>query len=361
MRVRIVGYIMKIVVIAGGLSPERDVSLSSGSLIANALIDAGYKVCLVDLYIGVETENFDELFVDLNSEKRYKYAVPEHEPDLNKLKKEVNNGKSLIGKNVIEICKYADLAFLGLHGDIGENGKLQAVFDSFGILYTGTGYIGSLLAMDKDIAKMFMLQNNIRTPEWKMIDSAGGDVAGQARDDGAQFLPCVIKPCSCGSSIGVSIVRNNEEYIAALEYAKKYEEKIMIEKMIEGREFSVGILDNKTLPVIEIIPNEGFFDYKHKYQPGITLEITPADISSELADKMSDIALQVHKILQLGSYSRIDFLVDNNDNIFCLEANTLPGMTPGSLLPKEASAAGISYGELCDKIVKMALKEADYE
>ncbi|MCL1859398.1 MAG: D-alanine--D-alanine ligase [Oscillospiraceae bacterium] len=352
---------MKIVVIAGGLSPERDVSLSSGSLIANALIDVGYKVCLIDLYAGVETKNFDEIFFDLKSGKRYSYAVPQHEPDLEQLKKEVDNKGSLIGKNVIELCKNADLAFLALHGDIGENGKLQAVFDVYGILYTGTGYIGSLIAMDKDLAKKLMIQNNILTPEWEIINitQTPAGVAGTPFQKGAVDFPCVIKPCSCGSSVGVSIVKNKEEYIAALEYAKKYEEKILIEKMIEGREFSVGILDNKALPAIEIIPNEDFYDYKHKYQPGITKEVCPAELCDKIACKMQDIALKVHKILRLGSYSRIDFMVDKNNNIYCLEANTLPGMTPTSLLPQEANAAGISYNGLCDKIVKMA--GSDYE
>ena len=150
---------MKIVVLAGGLSPERDVSLSSGSLIANALIESGHSVCLLDLYKGV---NANSLFFDLESDKRYSYAVPQHEPDLRQLM--AVHGNSLIGANVIELCKTADLVFLALHGDIGENGKLQAVFDVYGIKYTGTGYTGSLLAMDKDISKQLMIKNNILTP-----------------------------------------------------------------------------------------------------------------------------------------------------------------------------------------------------
>ena len=348
---------MKIVVIAGGLSPERDVSLSSGSLIANALIDVGYEVCLADLYVGIEREtqnlSFEEMFFDSCSGKRFSYSVPRHEPDLEQLKREVNNGDSLIGKNIIELCRYADLVFLALHGDIGENGKLQAIFDAYGILYTGTGYIGSLLAMDKDLAKEIMAQNNIKTPEWEIID-VGNDPCVVPID-----FPCVIKPCSCGSSVGVSIVKNTGEYIAALEYAKKYEKKILVEKMIEGREFSVGVLDNMALPLIEIIPNEGFYDYEHKYQPGVTKEICPAELCEEIAGKMQNIALKVHNILRLGSYSRIDFILDKNNDIFCLEANTLPGMTPTSLLPQEANAAGITYNKLCDKIVKLA--RFDYE
>jgi len=341
---------MKIAVIAGGLNHERDVSLSSGALIANALIDVGYRVCLVDLYIGVKAECFDALFIDLSSrEERYDYHVPEHEPDLDKLKKELGNGECLIGENVIELCKSADLVFLALHGDIGENGKFQAVLDSFGVKYTGTGYIGSLLAMDKDLSKLLMVQNGIPTPAWKLVRSG---VAPSCEID----LPCVIKPCSGGSSVGTSIVRSEEEFIQAIKYAEKYEDTIMIEKMIEGREFSVGILDGRALPAIEIIPHEGFFDYKNKYQAGLTQEICPAEISEEVAMEMGRLALKVHEILRLGSYSRIDFMMDSKNNIFCLEANTLPGMTPTSLLPQEAMAAGVSYEELCERVVRIALR-----
>lgn len=334
---------MNIAVVAGGLSPERDVSLSSGAEIANALAGAGYDVCLIDLYTGEKQKKTND---------RYAYAVPPREPDLEKIKRESNNQNSLIGKNVIELCRGADLAFLALHGGIGENGKLQAVFDSFGIAYTGTGYVGSLLAMDKDLSKTLMVSDRILTPDWKITE--GG--ARECENIGMEF-PLVIKPCSCGSSVGVSIAKNKEEYIEALKYAKKYEEKIMAEKMIAGREFSVGILDDKALPVIEIIPDGNFFDYEHKYQPGITAEICPAGIPGDIADGMQKTALRVHKILQLGSYSRIDFILGEDGGIYCLEANTLPGMTKASLLPKEAAAAGISYEKLCDKIAKMALGE----
>ena len=330
---------MKIIVVAGGLCPERDVSLASGAQIANALTESGYEVCLIDLYTG------DKL---VKSKGGYTYVIPPYEPDLEHIKIESNNKNSLIGKNVIELCQNADLAFLALHGDIGENGKLQAIFDSYGITYTGTGYIGSLLAMDKDLAKTLMIQNQILTPKWKITEDESEDI-------GMEF-PCVIKPCSCGSSVGGSIAKNAAEYAAALKHAKKYEEKIMVEQMIAGREFSVGILDNAALPAIEIIPDGEFFDYEHKYQPKITKEICPAELCESLEKEMQSIALRVHKMLRLGSYSRIDFILDPNDDIYCLEANTLPGMTQMSLLPKEAAAAGISYNALCDKIAKMTVE-----
>jgi D-alanine-D-alanine ligase len=342
---------MRIVVLAGGLSPERDVSLSSGSLIANALIENGHEVLLLDLYLGIQTHISNSLFLNRYSKKRYSYIVPPEEPDLQKLKSESANGESLIGKNVIEICKASDIVFIALHGSIGENGQLQAALDSFGIRYTGTGYIGSLLAMDKDISKKLMVTNQIKTPDWKIYNIKQPDTC----DFTDVTYPCVVKPCSCGSSVGVTIVETPSELQQALEYARVYEEVILIENRIVGREFSVGIFNGTALPVIEIIPKTGFYDYKHKYQSGITEEVCPARINNEVTQKIQAAALSVHKALRLGFYSRIDFILDSNKELYCLEANTLPGMTPTSLLPQEAKAAGISYNELCEQIA-MSIK-----
>jgi len=341
---------MRVVVLAGGFSPERDVSLSSGALIANALIENGHDVLLLDLYLG-QPDISKAKFINNSSDVRYGYQVPSTEPDLELLKKESGNGSSLIGKNVIELCKAADAVFIALHGAIGENGQLQAVFDSFGIRYTGTGYIGSLLAMDKDIAKKLMLLNNIKTPNWHIYNIENSDIS----DFGNVTYPCVVKPCSCVSSIGVSIVESPYELQKAVNYAKLYEKTIMIEDRIEGREFSVGILGGKALPVIEIITKKGFYDYVNKYQKGMADEVCPADIDDSIAEKMQSIALKVHNILRLGFYSRIDFILDKNNEPFCLEANTLPGMTPTSLLPQEAKALGISYNELCEQILMAAI------
>ncbi len=341
---------MRVVVLAGGLSPERDVSLSSGSLIANALIENGHDVLLLDLFLG-QPDISKAKFINKSSDVRYSYQVPSTEPDLELLKKESGNGSSLIGKNVIEICKSSDIVFIALHGAIGENGQIQAVFDSFGIRYTGTGYIGSLLAMDKDISKKLMLLNNIKTPNWHVYNIQNSDDC----DFGNITYPCVVKPCSCGSSIGVSIAENPDGLHRAVNCAKLYENMIMIEDKIDGREFSVGILGGRALPVIEIIPKKGFYDYVNKYQKGMTDEVCPADIDDSIAEKMQSIALKVHNILRLGFYSRIDFMLDKNNEPYCLEANTLPGMTPTSLLPQEAKALGISYNELCEQILMVAV------
>lgn len=332
---------MKIVVLAGGLSNERDVSLSSGSLISNALIELGHQVFMVDLFIGADDiSEIDSLFIDNKCEKRYYYKVPDSEPDLNELMRKYNSAE-FIGKNVLDICKAADIVFIALHGGIGENGKLQALFDIMGIKYTGTGSLGSALAMDKVIAKRLMQSENIKTPDFKVYTKESEIVFE---------YPCVIKPVSNGSSIGVSMAGNREELEKSVKLAFAYEEQILVEKLIAGREFSVGILDGKALPVIEIIPKSGFYDYKNKYQNGLTNEVCPAEVDYELCEKLQQNALKVHKLLKLGYYSRIDFIADYNNEVYCLEANTLPGMTPTSLLPQEAHSAGISYNKLCGMI-----------
>ncbi len=346
---------MKIVVLAGGLSPERDVSLSSGSLIANSLMESGHEVLLLDVYEGIqnEIEDLNLLFLKPGEGKKYMYTVSESEPDLEEIQKQNKGEQTLIGRNVLEICKYADVVFIALHGAMGENGQLQATFDNFNIKYTGTGYIGSLLAMDKDITKKLLMQAGISTAEWILFEM-NSDIGIIRNKIG---FPCVVKPCSCGSSIGVSIVKNETELDKALKYASKYEATVLVEKMVKGREFSVGILNKKALPVIEIIPLKGFYDYKNKYQGGLTKEICPAGISADLTGRLQSQALSVHKTLRLGGYSRIDFILDEKGEFLCLEANTLPGMTPTSLIPQEARNIGISYNELCEKIAKLPFEQ----
>ena len=343
---------MKIVVLAGGLSPERDVSLCSGSLIANALIENGHEVLLADLYLGFPNASYEASYLTKDSSERYHYEIPEVEPDLQKLKATSGNKNALIGPHVIEACQNADLAFLALHGHIGENGMLQAVLDTFGIRYTGTGYEGCLLGMNKDISKKLMLAAGINTAPWKTYSL--NDLAPDDLDDIA--YPCVVKPLSCGSSIGVSILDNKEQLSQALDFAKTYESDILIEEKISGREFSVGILDGAALPSIEIIPKQGFYDYKNKYQADCTTEVCPAEIPESLEMKLRTAALKVHKALHLGYYSRVDFIVDSNEGLWCLEANTLPGMTPNSLIPQEARANGIAYNDLCEMIAQAALR-----
>ena len=343
---------MNIAVLAGGFSPERDVSLTSGSLIANALVDEGYNVCLADVYLGIDVgDDIQKLF---NKEKKPVHKVTHSVPDLDALKKESGNGNALIGKGIIELCLHADVVFLALHGSMGENGQLQATLDNFGIKYTGSGYVGSLLAMDKDISKKMFVGAGVRTPEWMCFLSANAKIEEIESKIG---YPCVVKPCSCGSSVGISIVHDRCELEIALAEAKKYEDSILVEKMITGREITVGILDGEVLPTIEIIPTEGFYDYQNKYQAGKTLEICPAEISEEILAMLAEQTKRAFAALRLSGYARFDFIVDANGESWCLEANTLPGMTPTSLLPQMAAATGMNYGALCSKIVSLALKK----
>lgn len=343
---------MNIAVLAGGYSPERDVSLTSGSLIANALIDEGHNVCLADVYLGIDgTDDAKSLF---NKEKKPIHKVTHSVPDLDALKASSGNGDALIGKGIIDLCRAADVVFMALHGAMGENGQLQATLDSYGIKYTGSGYVGSLLAMDKDISKKMFIGAGVNTPEWMYISAKQVDI-----DEIEQRIgyPCVVKPCCCGSSVGISIPENRAELENALKEAEKYEDSILVEKKISGREFTVGILDGEVLPAVEIIPTEGFYDYKNKYQAGKTVELCPAPIDDDLMAILAEQTRLAFDALRLSGYSRFDYIVDKDGKPWCLEANTLPGMTPTSLLPQMAAAVGISYGKLCCKIVDLALEK----
>ena len=344
---------MNIAILAGGLSPERDVSLTSGSLIANALMKKGHKVLLIDAYLGIEIDESRPVSELFRSDREYFYRVPEEAPDLDALKA-ARGGEALLGKNVVRLCMAADVTFLALHGAAGENGQTQATLDSYGVRYTGSGYIGSLLAMDKDIAKRVLSSYGVKTPIGVTLDMAGPVDLDDVIDK--LGFPMVVKPCSCGSSVGISMVDSREELVRAVETARKYESVMLVEKRIIGREFTVGVLDGRVLPPVEIIPRCGFYDYKNKYQAGMTEEVCPADLSAEDNATLEDITLRAFAALRLRDYSRFDYIRDEEGQFWCLEANTLPGMTPTSLLPQEAAAVGIDYASLCVKIAELALK-----
>ena len=346
---------MKIVVLAGGLSTERDVSLASGAGICRTLRERGHEAFLLDVYLGFpyDADKLEEVFTLPGAGLEIAEGIKTTEPDLAAIKaSREDQSDCFLGPNVIEICRMADIVFMGLHGDVGENGKLQATFDLLGIRYTGPNYLGSALAMDKGIAKKVFKMSGVPTPLGTSIKKAQKDV------DLAELglkLPVVVKPCSGGSSIGVYIVDTEEAYREAIEKSFKYEDEVVIEPYIKGREFACGIIDGKALPVIEIIPKTGFFDYANKYQAGATEEICPAPIPDEIAEKMQRATELAFKSLKLDIYSRADFLLDESGDIYCLEVNTLPGMTATSLLPQEAKAAGIEYGELCELIIEKSL------
>lgn len=332
---------MKIVVLAGGCSPEREVSLSSGAMIANALMENGHQVYLLDSYEGVG-ESGPVRFKTREEAVEFSHHIGKKAPGPGSLEKELRAG--FMGSGVIETCRLADVVFLALHGGAGENGQMQAALNACGISYTGTGYEGCVKAMDKHLAKLLMRANGILTPEWRLY------AKGEEREPFS--FPCAVKPCGCGSSVGVAMVEDFSQWERAVSEAFAYEPRILTEKRISGREFSVGILGGRALPAIEIIPRAGFYDYENKYQPGMTEEICPAALTEKEARFMGGLALRVHEVLDLGYYSRVDFIMDKFGDFYCLEANTLPGMTPLSLLPQEAEAAGISYCELCERIAE---------
>ena len=341
---------MKIVVLAGGLSPERNVSLSTGAMVTGALRVLGHRAGLVDLYFGAETAA--ESFFDAPVPEKLK-KVDRAAPDLEAVRaSRPGDSPSQFGPNVLELCRMADLVFLALHGVCGEDGKVQAALELLGIPYTGAGYLPSAIAMDKDLTKR-LVEGVVTTPGWKTVEYTAEDIEELVR---TARLPLVVKPVASGSSIGVSIAHTAQELRAALTAGLALGGRTVLEEYIKGREIQVGILEDRALPSIEIIPREGFYDYANKYQPGAALEVCPADIPPETEEKVRSAALRVYEALGLSVYARADFIVTGDGEPWFLEINTLPGMTPTSLLPQEAAAAGIDYNQLCERIVYASLE-----
>ena len=341
---------MKVVVLAGGISTERDVSLSSGAKIYKALKRNGHQAVLLDVYLGYADEDADNIFDKEEDWAKELGGIAEKNPDIEQVKAMRPDGdKNFFGPNVISICQAADVVFMALHGENGENGKIQACFDLMGIRYTGTDYVSSAICMDKGLTKDIFACYGIPTPQGIRLKK------GEKQEKTVTF-PCIVKACCGGSSVGVSIAWQEAEFEAALAEAFKYDDEVIIEQYIKGREFSVGVMDGKALPVIEIAPLVGFYDYKNKYQAGSAVETCPAEISEEKTKEMQGYAEKAFKALRLKNYARMDFMMSEKEEIYCLEANTLPGMTPTSLLPQEAAAIGIDFGQLCEKIMEAALR-----
>lgn len=345
---------MDIVVLAGGLSTERDVSFTTGNMVADALREKGHRVILLDVFMGYsdKEENLEGIFERAEEVSVKVSGIPEIAPDLDKVRKSrKDQSDRFFGPNVIELCRMADVVFMALHGENGENGKVQAAFDLFGIRYTGSDYLGSAIAMNKGLSREFFASAGVPVAKGCHIKK------GEAAEQTGIPLPCVVKPCCGGSSVGISIARTKEEYEQALQEAFHYEDELVIEEYIEGREFSIGVVDGVAYPVIEIAPLEGFYDYKNKYKAGSTVETCPAELPQEISEKMQEYAVIVAKTLGLDTYSRTDFMLDKQNRIYCLETNTLPGMTATSLLPQEAQVLGIGYGELCEKLIEISLRK----
>ncbi|MCR5302638.1 MAG: D-alanine--D-alanine ligase [Lachnospiraceae bacterium] len=342
---------MNIVVLAGGLSTERDVSLVSGRCVYEALRRRGHKVVLLDVFLGYEGET-DDIFDAETDWAGEVSSISESAPDPEAVKAlRKDDAKVFFGPNVIKICMAADIVFMALHGDCGENGKIQAAFDLFGIRYTGAGYYSSALAMDKAVAKQLFDMYGVPTPRSYML--TGPD------DERKPEFPCVVKICNGGSSVGVYLVNNDEEYADAVNDAYKYESKVMVERYIKGREFTCCVIEGKALPLVEIAPISGFYDYRNKYQAGSTIETCPADLSAEDTARIQAEAVRACDALGIATYARMDFIMTDDGRIFCLEANTLPGMTPTSLIPQEAAAIGKSFDDLCEWIIDISMRKRD--
>ncbi|MEF2955243.1 MAG: D-alanine--D-alanine ligase [Blautia sp.] len=341
---------MNIVVLAGGNSTEREVSISSGQGVCQALRERNHKAILVDAYFGKESME-GELFSDKYDTEQ---AAAWMRKQSNNLEEVMKTRKEFFGPHVLEICQKADIVFLALHGANGEDGKVQSVLDLMGIKYTGCGPLSSGMAMDKGITKMVFEAKGVPTPKGMTLEK--GECSSYLSDYGMDF-PVIVKPCCGGSSVGVCIAHNQQEYGAALMEAFSYENQVVVEQFITGREFSVAVVDGKAYPVIEIAPLEGFYDYKNKYSAGSCVETCPADLSASLTKEMQMYAEKGYEALNLQAYARLDFLMEEDGSMYCLEANTLPGMTPTSLIPQEASVIGMNYPQLCEKLIEVSLKK----
>lgn len=326
---------MKVALLTGGTSSERDVALASGLQVTKALRDRGHTVIVIDYPRGAVPRDREDTLLPGGVGR----APPSRD--------ELRAGGPLAGAALGSIPEIAgaDVIFLGLHGGQGENGTLQALLDLLGIPYTGSGHLASALAFDKDVAKRVMRDAGVDVPRWLMAPVQHDDVKR------AVGFPCIVKPSNEGSSVGLTKVTRAEDLDAAIKLAYEFDRDVMIEQFIPGRELTVGILAGRALPVIEIIAKHELFDYECKYTSGMAEEF-PAVLEPALEQRLHSAALSAHRALKLGGYSRIDFRADPNGGIFCLEANTLPGMTAASLLPKAAVAAGMTFADLCETICR---------
>jgi len=348
---------MKIVVLGGGISTERHVSLVSATSVCRGLRSLGHRAVFVDLFCGLE--DYDgplEALFDAPDGRCGRVAIEHVEPDLDAVRAaRKDQSPSRIGKNVLEICRLADCVFLGLHGADGEDGKIQAALELLGVPYTGSGPLGSALAMDKAAAKRMMEAFGVRTPAWRELRYTAKDIP---RLLSSLPVPCAVKVVNGGSSIGVALPDTREELETALHELLAYGDRVVVEEKIRGREITVPILDGRALSPIEIVPPEGgSFDYVAKYQSGAEAaqELCPAPIGEKEKETVSRAALDAFRALGLRVYARADFILDAEGRAWCLEVNTLPGMTPASLIPKAAAVEGMSYARLCERIVELSL------
>lgn len=331
---------MKIAVLFGGTSEERDVSIASAAQIIPALRALGHKVFAVDTATGR---------LSPADERQLLASGVAPEPPSSTAMERVR-GRAIAFAPGASNIRSADVVFLALHGGAGEDGRLQAMLDLAGLAYTGSNHIASAAAMDKDLSKRLFRSAGVPTADWTMAPVTIADI------ESAFGWPVVVKPSKQGSTVGLTVVRKPTDLAAAITLAASFDDEVMVEKFIAGREFTVGVLDGAPLPVGEIIPPGEVFDYQAKYQVGGAREVFPADLPPAETIQLQEYAIRAHRVLKLGAYSRIDFRQDANGEFWCLEANSLPGMTATSLLPQAAKVAGIDFPEILERICKGAIR-----
>lgn len=332
---------MRVTVLTGGASPERAVAFAGAAQVVTALRGRGHEVHVVDIATGAIPAS-GEAEVLSN-------AVGRTPPNVAEL---VEQERRMLTEGLAELAvvQGADVLFLVVHGGLGEGGVLQALLEVIGVPYTGSGPLGSGLAVHKDMAKRLFRAAGVPVPEWFVSPPA------VATEDVAKVLgwPVIVKPVRGGSTVGLSLVKQARDLQPAIQLAAGYDVEVMVEQFIPGRELTVGILGDVPLPVGEIIPRHELFDYECKYTPGMSEEVFPAKLDARVAQRAQELALAAHRALRLGGHSRIDFRLSPPHDIFCLEANNLPGLTGTSLFPQAARAAGIDYAEMCERLCFLA-------
>lgn len=328
---------LRVLVLTGGSSSERDVAIASAAQVVAALRGLGHQVRVADTTEGV----LDDVAERRLLAGRVGITPPSLEALAERERKLLFGG--LLSNRVVAD---ADVVFLALHGGRGEDGTVQHLLELAGLRYTGSGPLGSGLAMDKDIAKRLFQEAGVPTADWRMHPTD--------REEALRVLglPLVVKPSKQGSTVGLTVVTEEAMLDAALAEALQHDDEVMLEAFVPGRELTVGILGDQALAVGEIIPKHELFDYECKYTPGMSEEIFPADIPESVAWDVQRLGLLAHQALKLRGYSRVDFRLTAEGALFCLEVNTLPGMTSTSLMPQSAGALGIGFPELCDRICR---------
>lgn len=335
-----------IVVLAGGESGERDVSLDSSRAIAKALRDSGNTVTIIDALNG---SRFDESFIDAAEHATSeKYLLPD--------KKDIDT-RALIASLLDEKKRGVDVVFNGLHGGAGENGAMSALLEQIGLPYTGSPMAASSIAMNKDIAKRVMWSLNIPTGKWRLFHKGEREEAENCIIVKHEFnLPVIIKPADCGSTVGLSLVESIDGIAPGLRDAFAASDSIMAETYFQGRELTISVLDGEALPAVEIKPTHKLYDYTCKYTKGKSQYFCPVDIDDGIKEKLSDDAVRLYKQIGCAGYARVDFIVLDIDHYVCLELNTLPGMTELSLFPMAARAVGMEFGTLLNKLCDLAME-----